>query len=191
MAVQQAWPGVVAAAQAGQEFGRTVTWYAAFSRGIRQVLDVGAMLPVPGLVSEAGRQVLRDCRVVRVASGPAAVGAEAGTGAAHVCADVRDPAALLAAAGEVLDFAAPMLVLLVSVLDFVADDDSPARIVENLAAVLAPGSLIAVSHLTADQAPSQVSAGVATWNARIPAAWRPRSRAEVAALFGGLPLLLP
>jgi len=72
-----------------------------------------------------------------------------------------------------------------------ADDDGPAGIAQGLAAVLAPGSLIAVSHLTADQAPGPVSSGIAAWNARVPAAWQPRGRAAVAALFGGLPLLLP
>ena len=188
-AVQQAWPGAVAAAQAGQEFARAVTWYAGFSRGIRQVLHVGAMLPVPGLVSEAERHALRDCRVVRAAGGPPAADTEARTGVAQVCADVRDPAALLPAAGRVLDFTEPALVLLVAVLDFVADDDSPARVAGDLAAALAPGSLIAVSHLTADQAPGQVAAGIAAWNSRVPVAWQPRSRAAVAALFGGLPLL--
>jgi hypothetical protein len=190
-AVQRAWPGAAAAAQAGQEFSRTVTWYAAFSRGIRQILDVGAMLPVPGLVSEAGRQALRNCRMVRACTGVPAAGPEAGTGAVQVCADARDPAVLLAAAGEILDFAEPVLVLLVAVLDFVADGGGPARIAGDLAAALAPGSLVAVSHLTADEAPSQVSAGVAAWDASVPVAWRPRSRAAVAALFGGLPLLLP
>jgi hypothetical protein len=189
--VQQAWPGAMAAAAAGQEFARAVTWYATFSRGIRQVLDVGAMLPGPGLVSDAEKRALRDCRVIRAGSGPSAAGPEGGTGAAQVRSDVGDPSALLAASGKFLDFTEPVLVLLVAVLDFVSDDDSAARVAGNLAAALAPGSLIAVSHLTADQAPGQVSAGIAAWNARVPAAWQPRNRAAVAALFGGLPLLLP
>jgi hypothetical protein len=135
-----AWGGCRGAGRAG--FRRTVTWYAAFSRSIRQVLDVGAMLPAPGLVSEAERQVLRRRRVVGAASDPAA-GSKAGAGSAQVCADVRDPVALLAAAGETLNFTAPVVVLLLAVLDFVADADDPARIVGDLAAVPAPGSLIA------------------------------------------------
>jgi hypothetical protein len=48
-----------------------------------------------------------------------------------------------------------------------------------------------ISHLTADFAPAQVTAGAAAYNAVVPAAVVPRSHAGVTALFGGLPLVPP
>jgi S-adenosyl methyltransferase len=191
-AVQRAWPGAADAAAAGREFGRAVTWYAAFSRGIRQILDIGP-LPVPAYVPGIEQRTIERCQVVRTGSGTcAAEGSDAGPGSpGYVRADIRDPGAVLAAAGQSLDFARPVVVQLIGALDFVADDDGPAQIVRELAAALAPGSLIAVGHLTADQAPDAVAAGTAAWNARVAAAWRPRNLAGVAALFGELPLLLP
>jgi hypothetical protein len=81
---------------------------------------------------------------------------------------VRDPAALLDAAGAVLDFTRPVAVLLLAVLHFVPDADDPAGIVKQLAPALAPGSLIAISHLTGDYAPEQVAEGTAAYNARVP-----------------------
>jgi hypothetical protein len=60
-----------------------------------------------------------------------------------------------------------------------------------LAAALAPGSFVAVSHLTSDFAPEQVASGVAAYNTLVPAGITARSHAQVTALFGGLPLVAP
>jgi S-adenosyl methyltransferase/Fusaric acid resistance protein-like len=68
----------------------------------------------------------------------------------YVDADVRDTAVILDQAARTLDFAQPAAVLLLAVLHFVPDTDDPAGIVKALAAGLAPGSYIAISHLTAD-----------------------------------------
>ena len=60
-----------------------------------------------------------------------------------------------------LDYTRPVPVLLLAVLHFLADTDDPAGIIKQLAAALAPGSLIAISHLTGDYAPEQVAEGTA------------------------------
>ena len=70
-------------------------------------------------------------------------------------------------------------------------DVDAAGIVAALAAGLAPGSFIAVSHLTADFAPEQVTSGVAAYNTLVPAGITARSHAGVTALFGGLSLVAP
>jgi len=82
-------------------------------------------------------------------------------------------------------------VLLLALLHFVADDEDPAGIVAKLAAALAPGSLIAISHLTGDFAPEEIAAGAAAYNARVPVHVHPRSRDQVAALCGALPVEYP
>jgi hypothetical protein len=190
-------PEVVAGVRGNRAFGRRVAWHAAYGFGIRQFLHIGAGLPAPGATHHVAQQASRSCRVVYadndpvvVALGDAAMAARrAGTGCCgYVHADVRAPASVIAAAaGNGLDFARPVAVLLLAVLHFVADADDPAGIVAELAAVLAPGSLVAISHLTADYAPGPVTAGTATYNARVPVSLYPRDRAQVTGLFGALP----
>jgi S-adenosyl methyltransferase len=106
-------------------------------------------------------------------------------------ADVRDPARILGEAAGTLDFTQPAAVLLIAVLHFIPDADDPAGLVKTLAGALAPGSFLAISHLTADSAPEQVTSGVAACNALIPAGITARSHAQVTGLFGGLPQVPP
>jgi serine/threonine-protein kinase RsbW len=96
---------------------------------------------------------------------------------------------LRAAAGSVLDPAEPTAVLLPGGLQFIPDSDGPAGIVADVAARLVPGSLIAISHLTADFTPGP--AAVAAYNPRAAGAVSPRGEAEVTALFGGHQLQYP
>src|SRR6266536_90885 len=79
--------------------------------------------------------------------------------------DVRDPDTLLERAGAVLDFTKPVAVLLLALLHFVGDDEEPAGIVARLAAALAPGSLIAITHLTGDLAPQAIADCAKAYNA--------------------------
>ncbi len=70
---------------------------------------------------------------------------------------------------------------MLAVLHFVCDADDPAAIV----------AALAISHLTADFAPSAVSAGVEAYNTLVPTTLIPRSHSAVSALFGRLPLVPP
>ena len=74
---------------------------------------------------------------------------------------------------------------------FVAFTDGPAGIVAALARQSAPGSYLAITHLTGDVAPGQVSAGVAAYNTLVPAGVTARTHSQVTALFGGLPMVAP
>jgi hypothetical protein len=56
---------------------------------------------------------------------------------------------------------------------------------------LAPGSFIAISHLTADFAPEQVTAAATAYNTLASVPVTPRTHARVSGLFGGLPLVAP
>ena len=110
---------------------------------------------------------------------------------AYVEADLLDPAVILREARHTLDFARPVAVLLAAVLHFIPDAEDPTGIVEELADVLAPGSFIAISHLTADMAPEQVASGVAAYNSLVPAGITARTHTQVTSLFGRLPLVPP
>jgi len=191
-------PQVLVTVQANRAFGRRVTRYAAYGCGIRQFLDIGTGMPAPGATHETAQQVSRDCRVVYADNDPVvlahaqAVLTPARNGwCGYVEADVRDPAALLAGAAATLDFSQPVAVLLLAVLHFIPDEDDPGGIVAALAAGLAPGSLVAMSHVTADYAPGPVAAAIAAYNERMPVPLYARDRAGVTALFGDLPVRWP
>jgi hypothetical protein len=56
--------------------------------------------------------------------------------------------------------------------------------VARFAAALAPGSLIAITHLTGDFAPQAITASARAYNARVPVQIHPRSRDQITALCG-------
>jgi len=91
----------------------------------------------------------------------------------------------------VLDFTRPVAVLLLALLHFVPDCEDPAGIVEELAGALAPGSLIAITHLTGGFAPQAITASVRAYNARVPVQVYPRSREQITALCKGLSIEHP
>ena len=192
-------PQVVAAARANRAFGQRVTGYAAAALRIRQFLDIGAGLPAPGPTHEIAQKISPACRVVYADNDPVVLahgralltarpGAEPCT---YLHGDVRDPAALLEQASAVLDYSRPVAVLLLAVLHFLADTDDPGGIIKQLAAALAPGSLIAISHLTADYAPQAIADSAAAYNARVPVQVHPRTRDQLTAICGALPIQHP
>jgi SAM-dependent methyltransferase len=196
--VAQCRPEVVAGARANRAFLARVVRYLAAERRIRQFLDIGPGLPAPGNTHEIAQAINPRSRVVYADNDPLVLAharvllASDPEGAcSYLQADLRDPARILNEAAQTLDFTRPTAVLLVAVLHFVPDAEDPAGIVEELAGALAPGSFIAISHLTADLAPEQVTSGVAAYNSLVPAGITARSHAQVTGLFGGLPLVPP
>ncbi|HUZ36392.1 MAG TPA: SAM-dependent methyltransferase [Streptosporangiaceae bacterium] len=191
-------PQVVAGARANRAFLARVVRYLAAECGIRQFLDIGIGLPAPDSTHEVAQAIAPDCRVVYVDCDPLvlvharALLTSTGQGSCdYIDADLRDTAAIVAQATKTLDFARPVAVLLLAVLHFIPDADDPAGIVTALARPLAPGSYVAISHLTADFAPGPVTEGVAAYNTRVPAGLTARTHTQVSALFGGLPLVPP
>jgi hypothetical protein len=191
-------PQVVAGARANRAFLARAVRYLAGPCGIRQFLDIGPGLPAPGNTHQVAQAIAPEARVVYVDNDPVVLaharalltsGAEGCCD--HVEADLRDPGMVLEQATRTLDFTQPAAVLLVAVLHFLPDATDPAGLVAALASALAPGSFVALSHLTADFAPEEVGAGVAAYNTLVPAGITARSHAQVTALFGGLALVAP
>lgn len=106
-------------------------------------------------------------------------------------ADLRDPGLILREAARTLDLTQPAALLLAAVLHFIPDADDPAGIVAAMAERLAPGSFVAISHLTADAVPGQVLPGVAAYNSLVPGGIIPRTHAQVTSLLVGLSLVAP
>ena len=197
-AVMRHRPEVVAGARANRAFLARMVRYLAAECGIRQFLDIGTGLPAPASTHEVAQTVARDSRIVYVDNDPLVLvyaralltGTREGA-CSYVDADLRDTGTILEQAARTLDFAKPVAVLLLAILRLIPDADSPAAIVARLANGLAPGSYAAISHMTADFAPDEVSAAADAYNALAPIPVTARTHTEVTALFGSLPLVAP
>jgi hypothetical protein len=193
-------PQVVASARANRTFLARVVRYLAADGGIRQFLDIGTGLPGQhgSNTHEIAQQVDPGSRVVYadndaiVLTHARALLVSAPQGAVdYVDADLREPETILAQAAHTLDFTQPLAILLLAVLHFIEDTAGPAEIVAALASALAPGSYVAISHLTADLAPEQVTTAATAYNTQVPVPVTARTHTQVTGLFGGLPLLPP
>jgi S-adenosyl methyltransferase len=191
-------PQVIGGARANRAFLARAVRYLAGQRGVRQFLDIGPGLPAPGNTHEVAQAMAPESKIVYVDSDPLVMAharALLTSSPEGICeyidADLRHPALIIRGAAKTLDLSQPVAVLLVAILHFLTDADDPQAIVATLATALAPGSLLAISHLTADFEPDEVAAGVAAYNALVPAGITARSHAEVTALFGGLALVPP
>jgi S-adenosyl methyltransferase len=192
-------PQVVAGARANRYFLARVVRFLAGECGIRQFLDIGTGMPAIDNTHEIAQRAAPDSKIVYVDNDPlvlvharALLGSTTAEGACdHIDADLREPEAILSQAARTLDFTQPTAILLLAVLHFLPDEADPAEIVAALASALAPGSYLAMSHLTADFAPEQVTAATTAYNTQAPAPVTARTHAQVTGLFSGLPLLAP
>ncbi|MGA8115380.1 MAG: SAM-dependent methyltransferase [Actinocatenispora sp.] len=174
---------------------RTVRF--ALGEGIRQFLDIGSGIPTVGNVHEIAQSIEPSARVAYVDTDPVAVAHSrallAGDDRTAVLAgDVRDPVGLLGdpELGRLFDLGRPVALMMVALLHFVPDEDDPAGLIGRYHDALAPGSLLIVSHGTADGRPDE--------GARLSRLYRDttnplnsRTRDEVTTLFDGFDLVEP
>jgi hypothetical protein len=177
--------------------------------GVRQFLDVGAGVPTAGNTHQIADELVPDARVVYVDNEPIAIAhAEVllnreGDPGRHVMinADLREPDDLwrqVRNAG-ILDLDQPIALLLVAVLHFFhagpAGQDVGAESVARYRELLAPGSYLAISHLTDDGVPDGMVAQLAeskrAYKQSVNNHLITRPRAEIDALFGDFELLEP
>ncbi|MPZ25891.1 MAG: hypothetical protein GEV12_05430 [Micromonosporaceae bacterium] len=178
---------------------RVVSFY--LDQGIRQFLDLGSGIPTVGNVHEVAQRRVPDARVVYVDYEPLAYHHAQSLLADNpyatiIQADVRDPEAILEhpQTRELLDFSQPLGLLMVGVLLFIGPDDRPAELVNTYRRRLAPGSLLAISHLCDEQAPPQLRAQVAAAVAAYEQASEQlhvRTRDEMVSWFDGMALVDP
>ena len=161
LALTAAIPHADRAARDNRAFlGRAVRYLAA-EAGISQFLDIGTGLPTQGNVHEIAQAVNPDARVVYVDNDNVVVShgrallAKA-PGVLAVEGDLRYPRELLGRkeVRTFLDFTQPVAVLLVAVLYFLGDSESPWQAISAITRRIAPGSYVAVSHVTGDEIPA-------------------------------------
>jgi hypothetical protein len=180
-------------------FLRRAVRYLAGEAGISQFLDIGTGIPTSPNVHEVAQEIQPRARIVYVDNDPivlAQARALLTTGpageTAYIDADLRDIDAILGSASlrRTLDLSQPVGLLLIAVMHFIPDDDDPWGLVARLLGELAPGSFLALSHLTGDFDPAAWEGVVAVLR-RSGVTMRVRAKPDVERFFAGLELIEP
>ena len=194
-------PTIRTMATENRGFLRRATRYLTAEAGIRQYLDIGTGLPTAENTHQVAQAIAPDARVVYVDNDPlvmvharALLTSTPEGRTTYVEADLRDPEAILGhpdVAGT-LDFDAPVGLMLVAVLHFLADDAEALAVVRRLLAALPSGSYLVASNATMDFPSATADAGgyaemLASGKADV---W-PRDRRRFGAFFDGLELVEP
>ncbi|MEV6280259.1 SAM-dependent methyltransferase [Nocardia sp. NPDC051832] len=173
-------------------------------RGIRQFLDIGSGLPTGGNTHEVAREIVPDARVVYVDNDEEAINRARDLlrqndildKTTMVDADLRDPERILRHPDtqRLIDFSEPVGLLLVSVLPWVPEANAPTKLIAQLREAVVPGSHIAMTHVSLEDAgpriKEQVAAGAAIFNgASTPVTLR--SRAQFQTFFDGWAMVEP
>jgi SAM-dependent methyltransferase len=174
---------------------RAVTFLA--DAGIRQFLDLGSGIPTVGNVHEVAQQAAPGCRVVYVDYEPVAVAhseliLEGNPDTGVIQADMRHPDSIFDAAEtrKLINFAEPLGLLMVGVVQFIPDADDPWALARRYRDVLASGSYLALSAFTWDNAPVGMAGAVEVFrNSQDPIF--PRTREQITRMFDGFELLEP
>lgn len=190
-------PDVPQAAWVNRAFLRRAVQFLA-AQGIDQLLDIGSGIPTAGNVHEIAQKINPATRIVYVDIDPIAVRhsnmiLESNPQAVAIRADARQPEQILAYPEvlRLLDFKRPLGLLLVAMLHFVGDDEEAYRLVRVLRDALAPGSYVAISHISHEGFPPEVVAQMEELYTRSTNPVKVRSRVQIARFFEGLELVEP
>ena len=162
-------------------------------QGVRQFLDLGSGIPTVGNVHEIAQAADPSARVVYVELEHVAVAhsqliLEGNQNAVMVHADITKPSLVLGdpATRAMIDFDRPLGILAVAIGHYILDD--PESVFAAYRDAAAPGSYLALTHLTDDfRDMTEVTNGMR----RTQNAVKARTRAEIARLFGDWELAEP
>jgi hypothetical protein len=194
--VEEAMPDVRQVAVENRAFLRRAVHFMA-GTGIRQFIDIGAGLPTAGNTHEVAQQAAPDSRVVYVdndpmvlAHGRALLATDQST--TVIAADMRHPAEVLEhpETRRLLDFEQPVGVLLIAMTHFLVEAERD-RVMGALHEAMAPGSHLAITHVTGDLHPSAAVEGVERAYSATPTPIYFRPYDEVGRFFDGFELVEP
>ena len=179
-------------APASRAFLRRAVTYLAAQAGIRQFLDIGTGMPTAGNTHEVAQAVDPSCRIVYVDNDPVVLAhARAGLrsspegATSYLDADARDTKTIIAGASETLDFARPVGVIMIDILNFLED---AGDVVSRLAAEVPAGSYLAAMQPARDK---RLSVAARRWNQLAPIPVILRDREQVVRWYAGLELVDP
>jgi S-adenosyl methyltransferase len=191
-------PQIVGLARAVRRFLVRAVTYLAGEVGIRQFIDIGAGLPTATNTHEVAQVANPQCRVVYVDNDPLIIvharalltgTPEGKTGYIH--ADVRDTATILQYAAQTLDFNQPVGLILLGIMEHIADDGEAYAVVNRLLDELATGSYLVLSDLTTDIDTEAMQEVIRLWNENATPPITPRGHHQIARFFDCLELLEP
>ncbi|MEU8803189.1 SAM-dependent methyltransferase [Spirillospora sp. NPDC048819] len=191
-------PDVARLARASRLFLNRVVWHLAAEAGVRQFIDIGTGLPTVDNTHEVAQRAAPESRIVYVDHDPLVLEhakmlltstPEGMT--TYVHADLRDPARILEAAAETLDFSRPIALTLMGVLEFVPDDDEAYAIVGRLLDALPSGSYLAMFDGTNVIHGETSDRIVEVWNASGNAQLVLRTPEQIERFFDGLEIQEP
>ena len=192
----KAYPGMAAEARANRQFLARAIKYLVTEAGVGQFLDIGTGLPTADNTHEIAQRLDPACRIVYVDNDPlvlaharALLTSTPGGVTDYVDADLHDPDKILDAAAKILDFSAPIALILSGIMGHIADDEGPHAIVSRLMDRLPAGSYLmlqdgtTVSQANADALEDYNESGAIPYNLRTPA--------EIVRYFDGLDVVQP
>ncbi|MGP3977415.1 SAM-dependent methyltransferase [Streptomyces sp. 8N114] len=196
--VTSMFPSIREVARADRAFLGRAVGFLAGEAGIRQFLDIGTGLPTVENTHQVAQRIAPTSRIVYVDNDPTVLtharallaGSLEGE-TDYIDADAHQPQAILDAATDTLDFAEPVAVILLGILNFIADTDEATAIVETLTAAVPSGSYLALTHPTLELGGTGNIEAMRFWNENATPPITARTGAEVARFFQGLELLEP
>ncbi|GAA1023064.1 hypothetical protein Aple_098740 [Acrocarpospora pleiomorpha] len=190
-------PDLPIIARAERQFIGRVVRFLAGDKGIDQFLDIGTGIPTADNTHQVAQRVNPAARIVYVDNDPIVLvharsllerGCSPEGRTDYIDADLRDPEPILEAATDTLNFARPIGLMLMGVLDFVTDDILLHDAVSVLMDALPSGSYMGIAHSVSS--PSMDKAAAA-WNASGATEILLRTPEQLAELFEGFELLPP
>ena len=191
-------PDAEIACRENRGFLRRAVRYLASDLGIGQFIDIGSGLPTADNTHEIAQAIRPDARVayidydpVVVTHGRALLGSSPNV--AVIDADLRRPGVIVGSQSlaDLVDFSAPIAILLAAVLHFIPDSDDPYGIVDIVKSVMAPGSYLVISHATQDDVSREETLGGMSIYDKASAPVVPRSHGDVLKFFGRMDLVHP
>jgi len=166
--------------------------------GVRQFLDLGSGLPNMASTHQIAHRAAPEARVVYVDVDPLvsahAAALKAGPNVVVLRADLREPEQVLSdpQVRDLLDFGQPAGIMFMCVLHCLWDREDPWGVVGQFRDAVAPGSYLALSHMTGEAHP-EAAAGLFRmtqelhWNTPLIS----RDRTAVMRFFDGFTLVEP
>ncbi|MFI7596633.1 SAM-dependent methyltransferase [Actinoplanes sp. NPDC049681] len=198
-AMMKAIPGMRYMAGENRKFVHRAARDLVAKEGIRQFLDIGTGIPTRPNLHEIAQQIAPETRVVYVDNDPIVlvharalmVSSEEGR-SEYIEADIRRPEAIFdnPVLQETLDLTKPVGLTLIAILMLLADEDDPWDMVARYRDAMPSGSIMAITHPTADFNPAEVNQAVAAARGA-GMTFQDRGRDEVARFFGDWELLEP
>lgn len=191
-------PDAEAACRENRAFLRRAVDYLAREAGIGQFIDIGCGLPAAGNTHEIAQAIRPGARVAYVDYDPVVVThgqalLEASPDVAVIDADLRRPGVTVDSQplANLVDFSAPVAIVLAAVLHFIPDNDDPYGIVTVLKSVMAPGSYLVISHATRDSVSREEALGWMSVYDKASAPVVPRTHGGVLKFFDRMDLIDP